>query len=324
MAKASRSARLSFKHSPRGYAEIDVGGGDSLNHICVVEGCGPAGKLIAGLCPKHYQRLSKHGTPEAPGIELRGRNPAVCVIKECEGKPKAKGLCARHYQRLRVHGDPTATQQRDVNPYSARECLQCGVDISHMRSNAVYCSRTCKTKDSDKRRRDDGRERTRDPQRYVKERERRMAGARKYYYKTQPRRLETAKIWRESNREKRLMQHNNRRARKYGNPGFVEVNAWEWSRILKRAAGKCTYCHRKVEKLVMDHVVPLARGGRHAPGNVTPACVSCNSSKSDLLVAEWKYGVLPPVRVRPPKVLPLGISDIEGQSEALSGEGAEN
>lgn len=37
----------------------------------------------------------------------------------------------------------------------------------------------------------------------------------------------------------------------------------------------------------MDHVIPLARGGRHGIGNVLPACQPCNSSKGARLLAEW-------------------------------------
>jgi 5-methylcytosine-specific restriction protein A len=32
--------------------------------------------------------------------------------------------------------------------------------------------------------------------------------------------------------------------------------------------------------LTLDHVVPLARGGKSQPGNVVPACKSCNREKS--------------------------------------------
>ncbi|TVL89887.1 hypothetical protein CD790_25470 [Streptomyces sp. SAJ15] len=31
----------------------------------------------------------------------------------------------------------------------------------------------------------------------------------------------------------------------------------------------------------------MSRGGRHAEGNLAPACKPCNSSKSDKLLIEW-------------------------------------
>ena len=36
----------------------------------------------------------------------------------------------------------------------------------------------------------------------------------------------------------------------------------------------------------MDHVVPVARGGMSAKGNVVPACAACNKTKRALTPAE--------------------------------------
>jgi len=38
----------------------------------------------------------------------------------------------------------------------------------------------------------------------------------------------------------------------------------------------------------MDHIVPLARGGRSKKGNVVPACKTCNTKKKTLVPVEWK------------------------------------
>jgi 5-methylcytosine-specific restriction protein A len=50
----------------------------------------------------------------------------------------------------------------------------------------------------------------------------------------------------------------------------------------KRDTGICHYCQNRFapHKLTMDHIVPLARGGTTTPGNVVPACLSCNRQKS--------------------------------------------
>lgn len=62
---------------------------------------------------------------------------------------------------------------------------------------------------------------------------------------------------------------------------------WWNSRVEK---GICHYCRRRVgrEKLTMDHVVPLARGGRSSKGNLVPACKECNNRKKYLLPVEWE------------------------------------
>ncbi|PWB49023.1 MAG: hypothetical protein C3F12_00555 [Candidatus Methylomirabilota bacterium] len=48
---------------------------------------------------------------------------------------------------------------------------------------------------------------------------------------------------------------------------------------------QCVYCGGLPE--TRDHVLPLSRGGETQPGNVVPACASCNSSKKDRSPLEW-------------------------------------
>ncbi len=61
-----------------------------------------------------------------------------------------------------------------------------------------------------------------------------------------------------------------------------------WKR--RCAKGVCHYCGRATpaRALTMDHIVPLARGGRSTKGNVVPACKDCNTRKKSLLPMEWE------------------------------------
>ena len=45
--------------------------------------------------------------------------------------------------------------------------------------------------------------------------------------------------------------------------------------------GLCHHCGKKFspEKLTMDHLVPLARGGTSAKGNIVCSCRACNQDK---------------------------------------------
>ncbi len=56
----------------------------------------------------------------------------------------------------------------------------------------------------------------------------------------------------------------------------------------KTAAGKCHYCGGNFpqDELTMDHLVPLARGGRSVRPNLVPACKECNNRKKYLTPAE--------------------------------------
>lgn len=65
-----------------------------------------------------------------------------------------------------------------------------------------------------------------------------------------------------------------RRAKTLGGMTSAELFAW------KRAQPKCCFwCGKECEKIVADHFVPLALGGRHEVDNLVPACYSCNSRK---------------------------------------------
>jgi 5-methylcytosine-specific restriction endonuclease McrA len=37
----------------------------------------------------------------------------------------------------------------------------------------------------------------------------------------------------------------------------------------------------------LDHIIPLARGGHHVPGNTQMICLSCNLSKHAKPLDEW-------------------------------------
>ncbi len=59
-----------------------------------------------------------------------------------------------------------------------------------------------------------------------------------------------------------------------------------WKAQLQK--GICHYCkqHFSVDELTMDHIVPVARGGKSDKGNVVPACFNCNQSKAATTPAE--------------------------------------
>ncbi len=58
----------------------------------------------------------------------------------------------------------------------------------------------------------------------------------------------------------------------------------------KTAPGTCFYCKGKVthKDITMDHLVPLARGGRSTKDNLVPSCKKCNSKKKSMLPLEWQ------------------------------------
>ncbi|WP_291460934.1 HNH endonuclease [Desulfobacula sp.] len=61
-----------------------------------------------------------------------------------------------------------------------------------------------------------------------------------------------------------------------------------WKR--KRSLGVCHYCKNNFlpKELTMDHIIPLARGGRSQKFNLVPCCKECNTKKKQLLPSEWE------------------------------------
>ena len=103
---------------------------------------------------------------------------------------------------------------------------------------------------------------------------------------------ERARRWRKANPE-RMREHaalgRQRRRAAVARAGVYTVTEKDVRRLVARHRGLCAYCgERPWEHL--DHIVPIARGGRHAIGNLLPACARCNLTKYVRLLIEWKYG----------------------------------
>ena len=64
-------------------------------------------------------------------------------------------------------------------------------------------------------------------------------------------------------------------------------NSQWWKR--KRSTGICHYCGKKFPpgELTMDHVIPIARGGKSVKINLVPCCKDCNTKKRQFLPLEW-------------------------------------
>jgi 5-methylcytosine-specific restriction endonuclease McrA len=88
--------------------------------------------------------------------------------------------------------------------------------------------------------------------------------------------------------EQRCLLAAKRRALKYGNTPIAELlTEAQWRDILDLYHHRCAYCGRKCDKLTIDHVMPLAKGGKHSANNVVPSCQHCNSVKGARTPKEW-------------------------------------
>lgn len=81
---------------------------------------------------------------------------------------------------------------------------------------------------------------------------------------------------------KRIQGHQ-RRTRKKNN-GIYKVTEKEMKRLLNKP---CYNCGKPSEHI--DHVIPIAKGGRHSIGNLAPMCGPCNQSKGSKFYSEYRY-----------------------------------
>jgi len=118
----------------------------------------------------------------------------------------------------------------------------------------------------------------------------RAAYAKVYREANKEKLAELNRAWQKANAHKIVERNQIRRAQKLENGVFV-ILPGEWNRVLERHRHECFYCggHHRDSPLTIDHIIPLAKGGRHAIGNLIPACQPCNSSKHARLLVEWKH-----------------------------------
>jgi 5-methylcytosine-specific restriction endonuclease McrA len=104
------------------------------------------------------------------------------------------------------------------------------------------------------------------------------------YAKNNPEKVRQTKAnYRKNNPEAVQKHHMTRRARKAQN-GVFEVSKKELHKLMN---SPCVACG-STERITIDHIIPIARGGAHSIGNLQPLCKSCNSSKIHKTMTEWK------------------------------------
>lgn len=113
-----------------------------------------------------------------------------------------------------------------------------------------------------------------------KERKRHFLKSRRYALENPEARKLASRKWSSRNKEKVALKNAERRAK------AKEFLVTEKD-IAKIRSSSCLNCGTS-DSISIDHVVPLARGGKHSVGNLQPLCKPCNSSKGAKLMTEWR------------------------------------
>jgi len=107
-----------------------------------------------------------------------------------------------------------------------------------------------------------------------------------YYLKNRDSVIQRTAQWVKENPEKRRLNARlgsaRRRARLLKAKTFPSVDAH-----IANCYGKpCFFCGFPSD--THEHLIPISRGGDHSEGNIVPACLSCNQTKSGRLLIEWR------------------------------------
>ena len=108
---------------------------------------------------------------------------------------------------------------------------------------------------------------------------------------------EAQRRWITANPEKYHAAQVRRRTRK-SNAYVADVTATDIARMKKQSAGLCAapWCNAPLsDGYHIDHIMPLAKGGTHEPGNVQLLCAHCNMTKHAKHPDDWlkEHGELP-------------------------------
>lgn len=178
----------------------------------------------------------------------------------------------------------TCSTDISARPTQAKRCVVCGAEHraeaqrvrsrqrpTALKREAVRRSRN-KLRDTDREK-----YRARKRQYYWANIEKSRAAKRAYYAKNAEKKRKEALAWAKANQDKVRLVLNRRKARLLDScsPG---VSKSELDFIRSLFDGQCVYCDQPATTI--DHIVPIAKGGRDEYLNVLPACRSCNSRKN--------------------------------------------
>lgn len=239
----------------------------------------------------------------------------VCKLPDCDAEVSRHtgfGYCRPHYRAFKKHGDP-------YTKYADKACAECGGNFTPSHGSHKSCEgcRDKRVARMEAEYRAANREKNTEYNRawrkanpeyhseYNKRwREENEEEYRAYYRRYRVDNLDKVRAayaaweaknpnygteWARRNPERAREIVRRRRARLASVDNFA-VTENDIIRMVRRFNGKCAYCDEKLNgNYHVDHVMPVSLGGSNGIGNLVPACPTCNVSKYNYLLAEWRY-----------------------------------
>ena len=99
--------------------------------------------------------------------------------------------------------------------------------------------------------------------------------------------LETSKTYRKTHKEQ-IYEHNRAAFHKRRGAGDFDKDAW--NKKLALLNYQCVYCGSK-DRIEIDHIYPISKGGTNHIDNLQPLCAFCNNSKHNKILIKpmWQF-----------------------------------
>ena len=128
---------------------------------------------------------------------------------------------------------------------------------------------------------------TKQHEKYLREREERLAKNREYYRQNSESIIVQKSKYNKANPEVKRKASLKRRVTQLDSGTFKILD-----RDMRRLyASPCLYCG-STKNIQADHVIPVSRGGVNSIGNLVPCCYKCNPSKGARTIMEWRLANL--------------------------------
>lgn len=71
----------------------------------------------------------------------------------------------------------------------------------------------------------------------------------------------------------------------------ISFDAEQRKTVLDKSNYKCSHCGASLtaKDVTIDHFIPLSKGGRNIPANLTGLCIKCNEEKDNIIVRPHEY-----------------------------------
>lgn len=226
-----------------------------------------------------------------------------CAICHNIKRHGGRGICINCYGQLKRRNELDKYPRILAMPNSDKPCTNCS------KYNRIYAFGLCKkcysklpkwkdyhaTAERKRRKENQDEYNKKERERNIRRKEQRHIYVKKYYAENKNRLCEYQVKWRKENQEQYKQYMRDARARRNNADGKTTLKQWLMIVDYYCSNKKCISCGKlynneiQRDKITVDHIVPINKNGTNWPDNLQPICYSCNASKSDNIIIDYRW-----------------------------------